>query len=62
MRSVGLDLGARHIAFCEVREGVVVRKMSFRRLGDLKAVLGPDSEPARVAFEACREGCTSTTS
>lgn len=56
MRSVGLDLGACHIAFCEVRDGVVVRKSSFRRLSDLRAVLGPDSEPARVAFEACREG------
>jgi transposase len=56
MRSVGLDLGARHIAFCEVRDGVVVQKMSFRRLSDLEAVIGPDSPPARVAFEACREG------
>lgn len=56
MRSVGLDLGARHIAFCEVRNGAVVRKMAFRRLSDLKALLGPNSEPAQVAFEACREG------
>jgi len=56
MRSVGLDLGARHIAFCEVREGVVVQRGSFRRLSDLKAVIGPDTKPARVAFEACREG------
>jgi transposase len=56
MRSVGLDLGARHIAFCEVRDGEVVKKMAFRRLSDLKAVLGPDAAPARVAFEACREG------
>jgi transposase len=56
MRSVGLDLGARHIAFCEVRDGAVVRKMSFHRFSDLKRILGPDSEPARVAFEACREG------
>ena len=55
MRSVGLDLGARHIAFCEV-DGVVVKKKAFRSLSDLKAVLGPDAEPARVAFEACREG------
>jgi transposase len=51
-----LDLGARHIAFSEVRDGVVVRRASFRRLSDLKAVLGPGTEPARVAFEACREG------
>jgi len=34
MRSVGLDLGARHIAFCEVRDGAVVRKMSFHRFID----------------------------
>ena len=55
MRSVGLDLGARHIAFCEVSGGVVICKKSFRRLSDLKAVLGPGTERARVAFEACRE-------
>lgn len=56
MRSVGLDLGARHIAFCEVKDGNVVGKKSFRRLSDLKVVLGPGTEPARVGFEACREG------
>jgi transposase len=56
MRSVGLDLGARHIALCEVRDGVVVERKSFRRLSDLKAALGPGTEGARVAFEACREG------
>jgi transposase len=56
MRSVGLDIGARHIAFCEVRDGTVIQKASFRRLSDLKTALGPDAKPARVAFEACREG------
>jgi transposase len=56
MRSVGLDLGARHIAFCEVRGGVVIEKRSFRRLSELAAVLGAGSQPARVGFEACREG------
>lgn len=55
MRSVGLDLGARHIAFCEVRDGVVIEKRSFRRVNELETVLGGGSEPARVAFEACRE-------
>jgi transposase len=56
MRSVGLDLGARHIAFCEVSEGKVVGKGSVRRLSELKDLLGPEREQARVAFEACREG------
>lgn len=56
MRSVGLDLGARHIAFCEVSEGKVVGKGSVRRLSELKDLLGPERGQARVAFEACREG------
>jgi transposase len=56
MRSVGLDLGARHIAFCEVREGKVVAKGSVCRLSELKDLLGPERGQARVAFEACREG------
>lgn len=56
MRSVGLDLGARHIAYCEVSEGVVVRRASVRRLGELEAMLGPESPGAQVAFEASREG------
>ena len=44
MRSVGLDLGARHIAWCEVVDGVVTRRGSVGRLSEL------------VAFEASREG------
>ncbi len=56
MRSVGLDLGARHIAFCEVVGGVVVRRASVRRLGELEALLGPKTPAAQVAFEASREG------
>lgn len=56
MRSVGLDLGARHIAFCEVEDGEIVRKGAVRRLSELKELLGPDLPRARVAFEACREG------
>jgi len=56
MRSVGLDLGARHIAFCEVVDGVVVSRGTVRRLSELERLLGPQTEPARVAFEACREG------
>jgi transposase len=55
MRSVGLDLGARHIAFCEVRDGVVVERASVRSLAQLKSRIGPNSPPARIAFEASRE-------
>ena len=53
MRSVGLDLGARHIAYCEVQDGCVVRRGSVRRVSELKTVL--EGAPARVAFEASRE-------
>ena len=56
MRSVGLDLGARHIAFCEVRDGQVVDRAGVQRLEQLKSRLGPGTAPARVAFEASREG------
>jgi transposase len=56
MRIVGLDLGARHIAFCEVSQGKVIGKGSVRRLSELKDLLGPERGQARVAFEACREG------
>lgn len=55
MRSVGLDLGARHIAYCEVASGAVVRRGSVRRLSELTVLVGPGTEPARVAFEAGRE-------
>ena len=56
MRSVGLDLGARPIAFCEVVAGKVVARTSVRRLGELEALLGPQTAAAQVAFEASREG------
>lgn len=56
MRSVGLDLGARHIAFCEVVDGKVVGRGTARQLSELERRLGPETAPARVAFEACREG------
>jgi transposase len=51
-----LDLGARHIAYCEVSDGRVVRRASVRRLCDLEPMLGPKSPAAQVAFEASREG------
>ena len=56
MRRVGLDLGARHIAYCEVAEGKVIDRVTVRTLSDLSSRLGPDTEAATVAFEACREG------
>jgi transposase len=56
MRSVGLDLGARHIAYCEVVGGEVVHRTAVRRLAELERLIGLETTPARVAFEACREG------
>ncbi len=56
MRSIGLDLGARHIAYCEVRNGEVVDRTSVKRLEQLRSRLGPDTAPARIAFDASREG------
>jgi transposase len=56
MRSVGLDLGVRHIAYCEVVDGKVVDRTTVRSLSELVSRIGPTCPPARVAFEACREG------
>jgi transposase len=56
MRNVGLDLGARHIAYCEVKDGQVVERAAVRSLSQLASRLGPKSAPAQVGFEACREG------
>jgi transposase len=55
MRSVGLDLGKKEVAYCEVRDGKVVARRTVRSLSELDDVLGPLSAPAVVAFEACRE-------
>jgi transposase len=55
MRSVGLDLGARHIAYCEVRGGKVVDRVAVTRLEELASRLGQGTPPACVAFEAARE-------
>lgn len=55
MRSVGLDLGARETAFCEVSQGLVVARRRVTDLGNLSDVLGAGSARARVAIEACRE-------
>jgi transposase len=56
MRSVGLDLGVRHIAYCEVKDGQVVERAAVRSFAQLASRLGPKSAPAVVGFEACREG------
>jgi transposase len=56
MRSVGLDLGVRHIAVCEVVDGVVVARETVHGVHELERRLGPSTPKARVAFEACREG------
>jgi transposase len=56
MRSVGLDLGVRHIAYCEVKDGQVVERAAVRNFAQLASRLGPKSAPAEVGFEACREG------
>jgi transposase len=55
MRSVGLDLGAKKISFCEVDGGRVVTRRTVSSLAELEDVLGPKTPPARVAIEACRE-------
>jgi transposase len=56
MRRVGLDLGVRHIAYCEVKDGKVIDRASVRSFSQLASRIGPKSPPAQVAFEACREG------
>ena len=54
MRSVALDLGNK-ISYCEVSGGEVVRRATVRELSQLVRWLGPQTAPAKVAIEACRE-------
>jgi transposase len=56
MRTVALDLGARRVDFCEIAQGGVIERGVVRGLSELERRLGPTTAPARVAFEACREG------
>jgi transposase len=56
MRTVALDLGARRVDYCEIAEGGVVERGVLKGLSGLEGHLGPGTPPARVAFEACREG------
>lgn len=53
MRSVALDLSATAIEWAEAADGEVVNQGKVGSLGELQVILGDD--PARVAFEACRE-------
>lgn len=55
MRSVALDLGVKETSFCEVSRGLVIARRTVTELRELEDVLGPTSERARVAIEACRE-------
>jgi transposase len=56
MRNVGLDWGAREGSFCEVSAGkVIARRTTTSGLDGLRDLLGPETVPAVVAIEACRE-------
>jgi len=55
MRSVGLDLGKKEVSYCEIRDGKVIARRTVSVLSELDDVLGPATEPARIAIEACRE-------
>jgi transposase len=54
MRSVALDLGSK-ITYCEVKDSKVVERATGSSLSDLEQQIGPNTPPAKVAFEACRE-------
>lgn len=56
MRSVGLDIGAKKIHVCVVEGGCVTERGTAKGLDELARWVGPGTAPARVAFEACREG------
>lgn len=55
MRTIALDLGARKICLCEVRDGAVIHRVTARSLHELDPYLGEQCNKANVAFEACRE-------
>jgi transposase len=44
------------VDFCEITDGGVIERAVLAGLSQLQRRLGPHSAPARVAFEACREG------
>jgi transposase len=55
MRSIGLDLSAKKVWFCEVRDGKVIDRCTARNIEDLDRRIGPNTPMARVVFEASRE-------
>jgi transposase len=55
MRNIGLDLGAKKISFCEVKDGKVVVRRTVSVLSALEDLLGVSAPKARIAIEACRE-------
>ena len=61
MRNVALDLGLRKICFCEVSNGKVVARRTVRSIEELEDVLGPETDTAQVAIEACREAWAAMT-
>jgi transposase len=44
------------VDFCEITDGGVIERAVLPGLSQLQRRLGPETAPARVAFEACREG------
>ena len=55
MRTVALDLGVNSISCCEVQDGKVIFRTTVRSFKALSDRLGPNTPPARVLFESCRE-------
>jgi transposase len=55
MRSVALDLGVKKICVSEAKGKDIVHRATVRSMAELLPLLGPNTEPARVAIEACRE-------
>jgi transposase len=45
----------RKITYCEVKDGEVVERTTVHGIEELVRLLGPNTLPARVGFEACRE-------
>ena len=56
LRNVALDVGKAKIVACEVDQDGVLTRSTGKRLQDLEDMIGPKTAPARVAFEACRQG------
>ncbi len=54
MRTVALDYGNR-TSLCEVRDGEVIARASAVSLAQLSRWIGPNTPPARVAIESCRD-------